>query len=67
MKKINENAMAKVVAEIEGGEKNQNIAQIKETIKITLDYLADEWKSGNEEAVVSLIKKHMNSDTFSII
>ena len=61
MKKINENHMAKIITLEEGGKTNQDIAQIKETLKITLDYLANEWNEVNEESVITLIKKHIKS------
>lgn len=57
MAKINLNALAKDVAEAEGGKVNLTIAQVKEVIKLTLQELNQEWASDNEEGVVALIKK----------
>ena len=54
---INENLMAIRVASIEGGAINQSIGQIKETMKITLDLLAEEWQT-NPRGVAALLKKH---------
>jgi len=61
MAKINLNSMAKSIALDEGGQKNTNIAQVKEVIKLTLEYLADEWQDGNEEEVIKLIKRYLDS------
>jgi uncharacterized membrane protein len=58
MAKINENELAKQIAEIEGKKEKQDIAQIKETLKITLDILATQWEDGNEVGVIELLKKH---------
>jgi hypothetical protein len=58
MAKINENEMAKQVAEIEGKQEKQDIAQIKETMKIVLDILGGHWQYGNEIGVIELLKKH---------
>lgn len=54
---INENLLAINAAGREGNAVSQNIGQIKETIKITLDLLADEWER-NPRGVVALLKKH---------
>ena len=59
MAKINENTLAKMVAEQENGKKEISIAQIKEVIKLTLDYLGNEWIDGNETGVIELVKKHL--------
>ena len=61
MEKINENYLAKRVAEVEGKIKKQDIAQIKETVSIVLDILGNEWIEGNELGVIHLIKKHIGS------
>ena len=58
MAKINENKLAKDIAEEEGGELNLGIAQVKEVQKLILDKLANEWTEGNEDGVIQLIKKH---------
>jgi len=57
--KINENILAKKIAEVEGGRKNLSIAQIKEVQKLLLDYLATEWSNGNEVEVIKLIISHI--------
>jgi len=62
MAKINLNEMAKSIALDEGGKKSISIAQVKEVIKLTLEYLADEWDDGNESEVINLIKKHSDID-----
>ena len=54
MAKINENTLAKMVSEEEGGGENLSIAQIKEVINVTLDLLS-EYKMSE---VVALIEKH---------
>lgn len=43
MKRINMNEFAKRVAEIEGKKKSQDIAQIKETLRIALGVLANNY------------------------
>ena len=57
MAKINENVLAKQIAEREGGHKNLSIAQIKEVLNIALDLLSDITPS----EVMALIEKHHNS------
>ena len=54
MAKLNENKLAKSIAEQEGGKTQVNIAQIKECLKITLDILAKEVPS----VALALIEKH---------
>lgn len=54
---INENLLAISVAGQEGGAVSQNIGQIKETIRLTLDLLADEWQQ-NPRGVAALLDKH---------
>jgi len=58
MAKINLNSMAKVITLNEGGKENVSIAQVKEIIKLTLEYLADEWDDDNENEVINVIKKY---------
>lgn len=58
MAKINENELAKQIAEIEGKKEKQDIAQIKETLKITLDILGTHWQDDNEIGVIELLRKH---------
>ncbi len=58
MAKINLNDMAKVIALDEGGKESVSIAQVKEIIKLTLEYLADEWDDDNESEVINIIKRH---------
>lgn len=57
--KINQNTLAKQIAENEGLKEALTIAQIKEVIRLTLRQLADEWAEENEEGVITLIKSHM--------
>ena len=58
MAKINLNVMAKHITLEEGGKKSLSIAQVKEVMKLTLEYLRQEWYDGNEEEVIRLIKKN---------
>jgi hypothetical protein len=59
MAKINLNTMAKHIVLEEGGKKSVNIAQVKEVMKLTLEYLGVEWHNGNEEEVIKLIKRSL--------
>ena len=56
--KINQNILAQKIAECEGLKDSLTIAQVKEVLKLTLQELAAEWKEGNEEGVIYLIKQH---------
>jgi len=56
-KTINENLLAISVCGQEGGAVSQNIGQVKETVRITLDLLADEWQR-NPRGVAALLDKH---------
>ena len=51
--------MAKHIVLEEGGKKSINIAQVKEVMKLTLEYLRQEWYDGNEEEVIRLIKRSL--------
>lgn len=53
--KINENALAKAVAEVEAGRIGVNIAQIKEILEVTFDMLANDYLLSE---VLALIEKH---------
>lgn len=55
MPKINENELAKKIAEREGLKKQVNIAQIKEVLKATLDILWNEYLMSD---VCRLIEDH---------
>jgi hypothetical protein len=51
---INENKLAKEIADREGGKLNLTIAQIKEVLRITLDLLSEHTAS----QILLLIEKH---------
>ncbi|MFQ5788523.1 MAG: hypothetical protein ACE5H1_11155 [Thermodesulfobacteriota bacterium] len=56
MPKINENTLAKDVADREGGAQKVNLAQIKEIVKCTLDELAENYQPSE---VMALVEKHV--------
>lgn len=56
-KEIDENELAVWIARCEGGEKEQNIAQIKEVLKLILDALGQEFRR-NPRGVFALLRKH---------
>jgi predicted transcriptional regulator len=53
--KINENKLAKAVTEVEGGDLNLSVAQVKEVMKAMLDVLANEFSMSE---VVALLESH---------
>lgn len=59
MVRIDENEMASVVCEAEGGCKEVNIAQVKDVMKAVLEYQADQFRKGNASGVVELIERHL--------
>lgn len=61
MRKINENAVAQYVAGDEGLKESLSIAQIKEVIKLTLDWLACECfeEPENMSGVMAMLEKHV--------
>lgn len=58
MKRINERKLSVNVSKAEGGAINLTIAQIKETINVTLDELARDVSAGNASGVLELIERH---------
>lgn len=50
---INQNHLARSVAAAEGGKQSLSVAQIKEVLRLTLDYLADSKPS----EVLALLEK----------
>ena len=55
-KKLNKNLIAREIAALEGGVINQSIAQIKEAQRCHLKVLKRLWNSGNEAAIIQMIK-----------
>ena len=55
MKYINQNELARNIARIEGKEVNLTIAQVKEVLRVTFDYLA---YHHTPSQIMDLLEKH---------
>lgn len=56
MKRINLNEMAKDITLAEGGKVNLPIGQVKEVIRLALEWMGHAWNDGRETGIIEAMK-----------